>query len=647
MTIRFKLTLWFVAVLLLVNSILSYLMLDHVQQLWILEVQERVRLDLLAARAEYLSRGEEIAALLHGTVLSNELTESLHAGKSDAIQACLKRLHRAQPLDLSAVYDKQGRAVAVGSGRPTEGISPNPLVEAVFRDQAVHVGTIRVAGGDLARYAPALAARARVELVAAPGEAGLPQRVRDDGLVLAAAVPVRSADGQVLGVLLGGDLLNRSSKLVDAIRERVLTDDVYQGKPVSTVTVFLDDLRVATNVLLPDGNRAWGTRLSGEVYDQVLTRGETWSGPALVLGQWHMSAYEPIRDPQGKVIGALYVGLLREPFLRERNATAIRFLLTVTGTTIVSLGLLLLVAMVVLRPVSKIVKMARRVVSGDLAARVGIRPPGELGVLCRAIDAMADAVAEREQRLQVATRQQIGRSEKLASIGRLAAGIAHEINNPLTGVLTLAHLLREKANMDEQDLQDLDMIILETTRTSEIVRGLLDFARERPARKDRLDLNDAVQRTVRLLRGQKPFRKIEIVLDLGDHLPDIDGDVNQLQQVLVNLALNSSAAMPDGGTLSIRTFADGGLVLMRVADTGCGIKPEHLDKIFDPFFTTKPVGEGTGLGLSVSYGIVEQHGGTIEVESEPGKGTVFTLAFPAAELSTSPVFPDESADWGL
>jgi two-component system NtrC family sensor kinase len=248
---------------------------------------------------------------------------------------------------------------------------------------------------------------------------------------------------------------------------------------------------------------------------------------------------------------------------------------------------------------------------------------------------MADAVVEREQQLKIATNKQLHRSEKLASLGRLAAGVAHEINNPLTGVLTFSHLLKEKPNMDDQDRQDLDLIIHETTRAAEIVRGLLDFARERAVIKEPLNLNEVIGRTVRLIRNQKLFDRIVIEEDLAGDLPEIEGDTNQLQQVLLNLSLNACEAMPSGGTLTIRTQSADRGVIVNLSDTGCGIQPEHLERIFEPFFTTKPVGKGTGLGLSVSYGIVQQHGGAIELESEPGRGTTFIMIFPA--LGQDPV----------
>jgi two-component system, NtrC family, sensor kinase len=283
----------------------------------------------------------------------------------------------------------------------------------------------------------------------------------------------------------------------------------------------------------------------------------------------------------------------------------------------------------VLRPIRHVVVMAQRVIGGDLSARLGIRPPGEMGVLCRAIDSMAQAVAEREELLKLATCQQLGRSEQLASVGRLAAGVAHEINNPLVGVLTFADLMRDKENLDDQDRQDLEVIIRETKRVRDIVRGLLDFARETPFVKKPLNINEIVRQTVALLGKRQAFQNIYIVEDLRDDLPLVDFDKGQLQQVLLNLTLNACEAMPNGGTLMLGTSPAHDKVTVSVPDTGPGIRREHLDKIFEPFFTTKPVGKGTGLGLSVSYGIVQQHGGTLEVESTVGQGSTFTITLPA------------------
>jgi two-component system, NtrC family, sensor kinase len=430
-------------------------------------------------------------------------------------------------------------------------------------------------------------------------------------------------------------LLNQRYEIVDAIKQQVFRDEAYKGKEIGTVTIFLGDLRISTNVKREDGSRAVGTQLSSSVCDAVLERGETWAAPAFVVNDWYITAYEPIHDPAQKIIGVLYVGLLRAPFTHQLGVISTVFLAIVGAATLASLILLLLVHGRVLRPIRFVVKMAQKVIGGDLTARVGIRPSGEMGALCRAVDSMAQAVAEREEMLKQATGQQIRRSEQLASVGRLAAGVAHEINNPLTGVLVFADLMREKENMDAQDREDLEVIIRETKRAREIVRGLLDYARETPSVKTHMNVNDVIRQTTQLLGNREAFQKVNIVEALTEDLPPVNGDRNQLHQVLVNLSLNACEAMLDGGTLMIGTSHKGNQVVIEVTDTGCGIKPEHIGQIFEPFFTTKPVGKGTGLGLSVSCGIVQQHGGSLEVESVPGKGTTFTITLPSVSVGAA------------
>jgi signal transduction histidine kinase len=321
-------------------------------------------------------------------------------------------------------------------------------------------------------------------------------------------------------------------------------------------------------------------------------------------------------------------------YLNELRLVFTLFLVTILADVAIFGALILFLRRSVRQPIEQITRMTQRVIDGDLSARVGIRPPGKMGSLCEAIDRMAEAVALREEQLKQTTRQNIGRTEKMVSIGRLAAGVAHEINNPLTTVLTFACLLREKADRDQQEKEDLDLIIHETTRAAEIVRGLLDFSRERATVKEPLEINDVIQRTVRLIHNQKSFDHIAIEERLAEGLPPVNGNLNQLQQVLLNLSLNACEAMPKGGTLWIASGLRDGKVTVSLTDTGAGIKAELLDRIFEPFFTTKPVGKGTGLGLSVSDGIVQQHGGTLEVQSEEGHGSTFVIALP--QLADSP-----------
>ncbi len=225
---------------------------------------------------------------------------------------------------------------------------------------------------------------------------------------------------------------------------------------------------------------------------------------------------------------------------------------------------------------------------------------------------------------------QLMKSEKLASLGRLASGVAHEINSPLTGILTFSHLLMRKLKDNPELQKELELIVRETTRVSTIVRGLLDFARERKPQKRPCYLNELITHTLSLVERQAAFQNIKIAKNLDQQLPVLLVDANQIQQVFMNILLNAADAMPDGGSLQVTTLYQPGDddVQIIFTDTGCGIPPENLDKIFDPFFTTKADKKGTGLGLAVSYGIIERHRGHIEVQSEVGQGTTFIIKLP-------------------
>jgi len=631
MTIRLRLTLGFLAVILLANSVLFLVMESYVRQQLVREVQERVAADLDGASRAYHDQLEKMGLFLRAAAIRSPMV--VQSSMEGELSRLLTVLREEGRFDMLTLLSPDGRVIhrAHHAGAAGDDLSDNPLVSRVKSTQAPAWGTLVVSAEALQREGAELAERARIEVLDTPGARPDNRRVETRGMVMAAAAPMFSSESpaRMIGILYGANLLNRTYDLVDTVRDRAFHRH-YQGKPVGTATLFLDDLRIATNVMTGDGKRAIGTRLSEVVYDAVFNQGSSWYGPAFVVNERYITAYEPIRDPDGRVVGALYVGMLEAPFVQPQKAMFSVFLLAVALTTLASLILLFLVTKRMLRPIDRVVAMARRVVAGDLSARVGIRPGGELGLLCKAVDEMADAVVAREEQLKLATSRQLGQSEKLASIGRLAAGIAHEINNPLTGVLTFATLMQEKPNLDDQDREDLELIVRETTRVRDIVRGLLDFARESPHEKRLLHLNGIIRRTTRLLRNQKEFRHITIEEKLDEDIPWMLGDENQIQQVLLNLALNACEAMPDRGTLTISTFTLDGQIIVTVADTGHGIKPEDVNKIFDPFFTTKPAGKGTGLGLSVSYGILQQHNGLIEVNTELGKGTTFTLMFPPA-----------------
>jgi two-component system NtrC family sensor kinase len=242
------------------------------------------------------------------------------------------------------------------------------------------------------------------------------------------------------------------------------------------------------------------------------------------------------------------------------------------------------------------------------------------------------------------TQHQLVQSAKLAAVGELAAGVAHEINNPLTTIIALTSLLAESSSFSEaQHGEDLRMIHIESRRARDIVRNLLNFARATTPKPQLVDFNQLVEEAISLVYIQQVSQKIILQKSLPD-LPQLSLDINQMKQVIVNLLNNAIQAMLDNeeqGILTIKTavetLKEGGtngaesVVICTISDSGPGIAPEHIDKIFDPFFTTKEVGQGTGLGLSISYGIIKKHGGEIRVDSKLGQGATFILTLPISD----------------
>jgi two-component system NtrC family sensor kinase len=226
--------------------------------------------------------------------------------------------------------------------------------------------------------------------------------------------------------------------------------------------------------------------------------------------------------------------------------------------------------------------------------------------------------------------EQLRRSEKLASLGTLAAGVAHEINNPLTGILLYASILSSDKRLDSELLPDIERVISETQRCAGIVKDLLEFSRESLPEKEVITLDAILDDVVTLFHQQPDFSNIVIRKKYSSNLPKISVDPNQIRQVFMNLVINAGHAMLHGGDLEISTYrsVDGRYICAGLTDNGVGIPEENLDRIFDPFFTTKP--EGTGLGLSISYGIIENNGGKIEVTSREGEGTTFTVMLPVS-----------------
>ena len=363
------------------------------------------------------------------------------------------------------------------------------------------------------------------------------------------------------------------------------------------------------------------------------------------------------------VLGVLDIVYSLDDIERAMQINAITIGIFSLGFIIVaSLAVSFFVHRLVQVPLNDLENGARKLASGDLEQTIPVRSADEFGQLAASFNTMTAAlknsrqelqewgrtleakVEKRTQELRIAQAEAV-RGEKLASVGLLAAGIAHELNNPLTGILTFSHLIRQKMPDGSPDAEDLDLVIRETKRCAAIIRRLLDFAREKTPEKKFADLNQIIEDTARIIERPAHLRDIEVTMELDRSLPPVWVDADLLKQVIMNMLVNAQHAIEEKGSITIRSRRcpdarrpEPGaepvpMVEISIVDTGCGIPEKNLPRVFDPFFTSKEVGKGTGLGLSVSHGIVRAHGGTIEVESRVGEGSAFRVYLPIEPLS--------------
>jgi two-component system NtrC family sensor kinase len=286
------------------------------------------------------------------------------------------------------------------------------------------------------------------------------------------------------------------------------------------------------------------------------------------------------------------------------------------------IAIIILIRQWVTNPVRDLLKGTQRISDGDLRHVIPVGE-GELGALAQAFNKMQSQLETSQKQLITA--------EKLASIGKLAASVAHEINNPLTGILTFAEDLADEAEPEDPRLDDYKTIQREAIRCREIVRQLLDFSRQVKTNLRLIDINEILSHTVSFVSKQALFRNIRIESDLQEDLPSVTADSAQLEQVILGILVNASEMMPDGGRIVITSaiLNWGEEVEVSIRDTGPGIPEENLRKIFEPFFSTKG-GSSLGIGLAVSWNIINQHGGRLDVDSKPGQGATFRIALPCA-----------------
>lgn len=487
------------------------------------------------------------------------------------------------------------------------------------------------------------------------------------GLVSRSLIPIFNQDGQLQWIVDGGMLLNNSTSLVDRIRDLVYASDTLPEGTIGTVTLFMGDIRVSTNVPLDSkqlNGRAIGTRVSQQVYDEVLVNGNPWVDRAFVYDDWYVSAYEPLKDHDGQIIGMLYTGYLEWPIIKIYLTNLVELGFGIVAVLLLSGAVVYRGARDLFRPIERMHQVVSAVRLG-LDRRIGcldLTPGHELEILGQQFDTMLDQLHQRNEAIKQASleledkvndrtqslsekteeleqhikllnqaRAKLVSSEKLAALGELTAGIAHEINNPTAVILGNVELLQlELGDETDRVREELDAIHEQIDRIRNITRSLLQYSRQGGVQDEVTwqHLNPLVEESLVLVRTGTKKMDVQIEANLQARCC-VEVNRHQLLQVLVNLQMNGVHAMDESGLLVVGTEdwldSDGKQIGAKVTitDQGCGISEENMQRIFDPFFTTRR--SGTGLGLSVSQGIINGIGGEISVSSSPDNGATFTI----------------------
>jgi two-component system NtrC family sensor kinase len=611
-----------IAITTLISCVMGTLLINK----WTMgQAESVVRNSLNTAREVLGHRLENIRNTVRFASSNNRLLEALRKKDRAELQRYLEEVRRENELDILDVADERGNVVlrASNPGAMKDRVGAETIIRRPLTSGKTVSSVEIVPYETIEKDGEALAARCLINSASSSG-----------AMVLMSASPIRR-DGKIAGVLWGGEVLNRNEGLVDKIRNILYQNEKYRGRDFGVATLFLKDVRISTNYKNPDGTRGGiGSTVSEEVAQKVLGEGKQWVGTAAVIQplkhDGYVAAYEPIRNHRNEIVGMLAVGMLAQKFSDMRAETLTIFLGISLFGVILSIVVANFLSNAIVKPVNNLVAVSHAISRGDFSVRVETQSVNEIGELEATFNLMASSLQGRDEEIKRLNRQHLLRSEKLASIGRLAAGIAHEINNPLTSVLTFSSLLLRRTEKEEQK-EKLDIIVKETTRCREIVRDLLNFARHGEPKKEKCSINQVIESALSLTKNQLKVSEMRIAVqkELGE-LPLLQLDPNQMLEVIVNIIINALDAMAEGGELGIKTglTEDAKAVEIKISDTGYGISKENLEKVFDPFFTTKEVGKGTGLGLAVTYGIIDGHNGTIDVESEVGKGTTFVIRLP-------------------
>jgi two-component system NtrC family sensor kinase len=615
---------------------ISVMSVNYVNTNTIREAENRVR---IYARAAWEIHNGKIASIRSASEIlaQDEAIRDLLRDPEDEIRSAavgeyLETVRREQKMDILNLLTPDGTVILRTRAPYNRGDSliDDPMVRGVMSTRRSSSGNIVLALDRLDVEGTGLIERC----MAVGGE--------PTGMLTGAAVPVLEG-GQLLGIIQMGGLLNGAVDEVDRIRDAVFADEYYRGKPVGTATLFLGDLRISTNVLDNQGRRAVGTRVSKEVADQILKEGLSWTGRAYVVDTWYLSQYDPIKDPDGNIIGMVYVGELEFKYLDIRARAVGLYLSIILGGMILAFLMSYFFIRGVLGPIQSLSDATKRVSNGDLTHRVRVAGGDEIGDLSTSFNEMAGQLAGQRQELERRQQELEDLSSQLQMINQnymeMLGFVAHELKNPLASATMSLYTVKDGylGEVNAAQKKSLESVALSLDYFHDMIKNYLDLSRlekgELAVRKVQVPLQAHVVAPV--LEGlERAFQDRLMVVE--NRIPDalvVNADADLLRVVYDNLLSNAIKYGREGGAIVLDAQAGNGQVTLSVLnDSEAGIPKETLPLLFEKFRrldSPEYAGKkGTGLGLYICKEIVEKQGGEIWADSQMGEWVRFSFTLP-------------------
>jgi signal transduction histidine kinase len=589
------------------------------------EAQKKINTDLQIAeyilnqRLNFLSKSLEL--------ISDNIALSIKNKNLSDLKTIALDLKNTTNSDFVIIFDKDGRVLASSNNNKTGYIDLKPIIKKVLFGREIN--SIEIIDEATLKNEN-LFNKTLIPIIITEHSIEVNKTTETLALGLVSAKPILDENGNVIGGILVCDVLNKDYKLVDEISKH--SGDV--------VTIFLDGIRVSTNVKNENGTRAVGTLVSKEVYNKVVRQGEIYQGRAFVVDKWYLTSYKPIYNSDGEIIGMLFVGTPEQPFIELQQNIKAHTILIGFLSIVLALVVSFVLSETIISPIKKLKSAAEKISSGDYNIYVNVNSNDEIGELAKAFNKMAEDVRKSHEALKKHAKELEESYEKLKEVDRLKSEIisivSHELRTPLTSIKGYVELVLDglMGELNENQRRCLEIAKNNIDRLKRLIDNMLDLSKIESGAikfdiKD-IKVKDMINDVLNSLQPLIKEKNIEVKCDIEDNLT-AKVDKDRIIQVLINLIENAIKFSPVKGVIEIHAFRDKNYAHIIIKDYGPGIPKKDLERIFDKFYQVnfpKIKRDGAGLGLAICKSIIEAHGGKIWVESELGKGSAFHILLP-------------------